>query len=161
MSDQQLQNMAVSRPRGTATREEGKSYLYLIFDKYDPRDPQESVLKPSMVERVIFVQDLEDRSTLFALAAVFKRNLAVLIPAGIFHLEPGHPKRPNLDTFRDWLDRHVITERELRFVEPGVYERVSTLGVVREEDFSNRADAELKGHFISWRTGSDLAYIGL
>lgn len=161
MPDQLLQNTLNSRPRGTVSREDGKSYLYLIFDRYDPRDPKTSILKPSMIERVIFVQDLEDRNTLFALVAVFKRNLAVLIPSGIFHLEPGHPKRSKLDEFRDWLDEHGISERDLRFVEPGGYERINTLGVVRAEDFSSRVENEIKGHFISWRIGSDLPFIGL
>lgn len=161
MNDQTLQSMTTSRPRVSVPTEDGKSYLYLIFDRYDPRHPQTSILKPAMVERVVFVQELGSRDTLFALAVVFKRNLAVLIPAGVFHLEPGNPKRAELDAFRDWLDENGISNRDLRFVEPGVYERISTVGVVRAEDFSEREDKDIRDHFVGWRMGSELTYLGL
>ena len=156
MSDQQLQNMTFSRPRGTVTREEGKSYLYLIFGTFDPLCLHASALKPKMVERVILIQDLGDRNRLFALLAVFKRNLAVLVRAGVFHLDPDHPHRHNLDTFRVWLDEHGIDNRELRFTEPGSYERIATQGVVRCDDFSGREDSEIRKQFIDWRMRRDL-----
>ena len=156
MTDQTVTSTSTSRPRANVTFGETKSYLYLVVDRYDPRVPQSSILKPSMVERVLFVQDLTDRNTLFALVALFKRNLAVLIPAGIFSLDPAHPKRAELDTFRDWLDENGIDNCDLTFVGPGVYERIFNLGVVRVEDFAAREDKEIRNHFVGWRMGSDL-----
>jgi hypothetical protein len=42
-------------------------------------------------------------------------------------------------------------------VEPGTYERISNLGVVRAEDFSSREDKEIRDHFVGWRMGSELS----
>lgn len=145
-----LQNINSTRHRPTATHEEGKSFLYLIFDTFDPVKLHASILRPDMVERVILIQDLGDRNRLYALLAAFKRNLAVLIPTGTLHLDPDHPHRHDLDAFRDWLDMHGIDKRELRFAEPATYERIVTQGVVRSTDFSNREDSEVWQQFSGW-----------
>lgn len=156
MTEPKLQSTHVTQLRSTFAQEESKSYLYLIFGTFDPLRMHASALKPIMVERVILIQDLGDRNRLFALLAVFKRNLAVLVRAGVFHLDPDHPHRHNLDTFRVWLDEHGIDNRELRFTEPGSYERIATQGVVRCDDFSGREDSEIRKQFIDWRMRRDL-----
>ncbi len=156
-----LQSTNSTLPRTTVAQEEGKSYLYLIFDTFDPLKLHASTLRPDMVERVILIQDLGDRNRLYALLATFKRNLAVLVPAGALHLDPDHPHRHNLDAFRDWLDMHVIDKRELRFAEPESYERIATQGVVRSIDFSSREDSEIMRQFNGWRLGGRLSCISV
>jgi len=156
-----LQSTNSTRLRTTVAHEEDKSFLYLIFDTFDPVKLRASTLRPEMVERVILIQDLGDRNRLYALLAAFKRNLAVLVPAGAFHLDPDHPHRRNLDAFRDWLDRHVIDKRELRFAEPASYERIVTQGVVRSTDFSSREDSEVWRQFNCWRLEGRLSCISV
>ena len=156
-----LQSTSSTRLRTTVGHEEDKSFLYLIFDTFDPVRLHASTLRPEMVERVILIQDLCDRNRLYALLAAFKRNLAALVPAGVLHLDPDHPHRHNLDAFRDWLDRHGIDKRELRFAEPASYERIVTQGVVRSTEFSNREDSEIWRQFNGWRLEGRLSCISV
>lgn len=156
-----LQSTNSTRLRTTVGHGEGKSFLYLIFDTFDPVRLHASTLRPEMVERVILIQDLGDRNRLYALLAAFKHNAAALVPAGALHLDPDHPHRHNLDAFRDWLDRHGIDKRELRFAEPASYERIVTQGVVRSTDFPSREDSEIWQQFNGWRWEGKLSFISV
>lgn len=155
-----IHNASSTQPRNEIATDGDKSYLFLIFGTFDPVGMQ-SNLMPEMVERVILVQDLGDRNRLYALLATFKRNLAVLVPAGTFHLAPDHPNRQNLDSFRAWLDKHGIDKRELRFAEPGSYDRIATEGVVRSSDFSTREDSDILRQFNCWRLEGRLSCISV
>ena len=156
-----LQSISSNRLRTTVAQENGKSFLYLIFDTFDPLRLHASTLKPEMVERAILIQDAEDRNRLYALLVPFKRHLAAMVPAGTFHLDPSHPHRQNLDAFRDWLDAHGIDKRELLFAEPDSYERITTQGVVRSTDFSSREEGETVQQFNTWRLDGGLSCISV
>ena len=129
---------------------DAEDYLYMIVERIDGRIPDVSLVNAAQIERVVFIQDLDNRNNLYALLVVGNRNLAVLVRTGAFHLDPGHPGRVVLNAFRNWLEAHGVVRRELRFAAAGTYERIIVQSFVRQNDLSSRQDPEQLRLFNAW-----------
>lgn len=126
------------------------AYLYKIIDRLDAWSPEVSMVKPSLLKRVIFVQEHSYRERLFALLVMEQRNLAAMIGATELSFHPEHPDRMLLDYFRTRLNMHGIVKRELCFAAPGTYERVCEQSYVKASDLLCSPNDEQLQYFNEW-----------
>lgn len=125
--------------------ENKETVMYIILNKVDTDTLHRSLIKPELMERVVFLQEHAEQSRLGALLVL--RGMAVLVRPGNMNLIPGHPGRPQFENFLDWLDRHNIRNRELRFLVPGAFTRIEFFNYVNDSDFTDEEIPELRWFF--------------
>jgi len=128
-----------------SSAENKETVMYIILNKVDADTLHRSLIKPELMERVVFLQEQAEKSNLGALLIL--RGMAVLVRPGSMNLIPGHPGRPQFESFIDWLDKHNIRSRELRFLVPGAFTRIEFFNYVNDSDFTDEEVPELRWFF--------------
>lgn len=128
-----------------SSAENKETVMYIILNKIDTDTLHRSLIKPELMERVVFLQDHTEQSRLGALLVL--RGMAVLVRPGSMNLIPGHPGRSQFESFLDWLDKHNIRNRELRFMVPGAFTRIEFFNYVNDSDFTDEEIPELRWFF--------------
>jgi hypothetical protein len=130
-----------------------QSCLYRIIDKIDVWSPDVSIVKPSLVKRVVFVAEQCRRNRLYALLVMGQQNLAALIGATDLSFHPDHPDRALLEYFRSRLDVHGIATRELWSSAEGIYDRICEESFIRAQDLHECLDRDHLRYFDEWNNG--------